>query len=97
LFVNNELSDSGLVKAGVPQGSVLGPLLLLLYINDITDNLGNLARLFADDTSLSYSGKNFDNKSNKGPSTDPWGTPALTRPESDSSLLTNTNCLLPLK
>jgi hypothetical protein len=37
------------------------------------------------------------NKNNKGPSTDPWGTPALTRPESDSSLLTNTNCLLPLK
>jgi hypothetical protein len=30
-------------------------------INDITtDNLGNLAKLFADDTSLSYSGKNFD-------------------------------------
>jgi hypothetical protein len=60
VFVNNELSDSGLVKAGVPQGFVLGPLLFLLYINDITDNLGNLARLFADDTSLSYSGKNFD-------------------------------------
>jgi hypothetical protein len=52
--------DSGLVKAGVPQGSVLGPLLFLLYINDITDNLGNLARLFADDISLSYSGGNFD-------------------------------------
>jgi hypothetical protein len=60
VFVNNELSDSVLVKAGVPQGSILGPLLFLLYINDITDNLGNLARLFADDTPLSYSGKNFD-------------------------------------
>ena len=60
MFVNNELSDSGLVKAGEPQGSVLDPLLYLLYINDITDNLGNLARMFADDTSLSYSGKNFD-------------------------------------
>ena len=39
---------------------MLDPLLFLLYINDITDNLSNLARLFADDTSLSYSGKNFD-------------------------------------
>ena len=60
VFLNNELSDSGLVKAGVPQGSVLATLLFLLYINDITDNLGNLARLFADDTSLSYFGKHFD-------------------------------------
>ena len=59
MFENKELSDSGLVKAGVPQISVLDPLFFLLYINDITDNLDNLARLFADDTSLSYSGQHF--------------------------------------
>jgi hypothetical protein len=60
VFVNNECSNPNTVKAGVPQWSVLGPLLFLFYINDITDNLGNLARLFADDTSLSYSGRNYD-------------------------------------
>jgi hypothetical protein len=31
-----------------------------IFVNHFTDNLGNLARLFADDTSLSYSGQNFD-------------------------------------
>ena len=42
-------------NAGVPHISVLGPLLFLLYVNDIADNLLSLTRLFADDTSLSYS------------------------------------------
>jgi hypothetical protein len=42
-------------NAGVPQVSVFEPLLFLLYVNDIADNLLHLTRLLADDTSLSYS------------------------------------------
>jgi hypothetical protein len=55
-MVNEAVSSVGSVTAGVLQVSVLGPLLLLLYINDITDNLGNIARIFADDHSLQYAG-----------------------------------------
>ena len=45
-------SDWANIRAGVPQGSILGPLLFLVYINDIVEDIGSHIRLFTDDTSL---------------------------------------------
>ena len=45
-------SDWAYIRAGVTQGSILGPLLFLVYINDIVEEIGSHMRLFADDTSL---------------------------------------------
>jgi hypothetical protein len=48
-LANGENSDIATVEAGVPQGSVLGPLLFLIYINDIPNCTAEKLRLFADD------------------------------------------------
>ena len=52
VVLNGQVSTWNSVYSGVPRGSVLAPLLLLIYINDLSDNLSSNVKLFADDTSL---------------------------------------------
>ena len=59
--VNDHLSSSNPVSCDVPQGSNLGPLLFLVYINDLPNCLNwAIPRMFADDTSASYAAKSMD-------------------------------------
>ena len=50
--LNGKFSTWKSVNAGVSQGSILGPLLFLVYINYLTEGLPSKVKLFADDTSL---------------------------------------------
>ena len=52
LSANNLQSELQQVTFGVSQGSILGPLLFLIYINDLRNVLNSTSRLFADDTCL---------------------------------------------
>ena len=52
VVVNGSKSECGMVKSGVPQGTVLGPLLFLIYINNIESQIASSISLFADDSAL---------------------------------------------
>ena len=55
MCIDGEFSDWANVTSGVPQGSVLGPVLFLIYINDIDENLMSKIGKFADDTKMGKS------------------------------------------
>ena len=52
VVLNGQNSSWTIVYAGVPHGSILGPLLFLIYIKDLADNLSSNVKLFSNDTSL---------------------------------------------
>ena len=65
VFANGVQSDKMQITCGVPQGSTLGPVLFLLYINDLPLSSNFFCNIFADDTALLISDTDPNNLENK--------------------------------
>ena len=66
VYINGECSELKLISCGVPQGSVLGPLLFLIYINGLPNISNKLdLYLFADDTNIYYEDESLGNLEKK--------------------------------
>ena len=71
VIINGAASDEARVTSGIPQGSVLGPLLFVMYINDLPNHVQNEVRIFADDTKI------FKEVDEKGKQGDPYNNEAI--------------------
>ena len=61
MYVNGVASDSCLISTGMPQGSILGTLMFIIFINDLPKSSTFFSTgLYADDTSLTASGSDLD-------------------------------------
>ena len=58
--VADSISDTKEVISGIPQGSILGPILFLIFINDLPDCVNSISTIFADDTKAYNTCKNSD-------------------------------------
>ena len=58
MVLKGSYSDYSGIESGVPQGSVLRPLLFLIYLNDLERNIKSILKFFADDTMLFSGEKN---------------------------------------
>ena len=60
VVLESKKSSQVTVTSGVPQGSVLGPILFLVFINDLPENIKSKVRLFADDTTVYLAVSNLE-------------------------------------
>ena len=61
-FVNSKLSSESVISCGVPQGSLLGPLLFIIYVNDLVERVKSCqVQLYADDAVLYFSNSSISN------------------------------------